>query len=91
MISADEAQGIAIIIGSVSAFIVSVGTFVMQYMANRRLTHLKEMGQQRDTQLSVVHDLVNGQNAALLNLTEKAAKAEGAKEERDAAESGSHV
>jgi hypothetical protein len=90
-ITPDDAQSIVVILGGVSAFIVSVGTFVMQYIANRRLQKLKETGEERGAQITAVHDLVNGQSEQLLSLTAKASHAEGAKDERDAAEGGEHV
>lgn len=89
--TADQAQGIALIIGALAAFIVSVGTFVMQYRANKKMNNIREDGAMRTAQIADVHELVNGQSAKLLALTAQASEAKGAKDERDAAETGEHV
>ncbi len=87
----EQAQGIALIIGALGALIVSVGTFIMQWRAGHKLTSIQEDGTARTAQITQVHDLVNGQSAALLSLTAKASKAEGVKDERDAADQGTHA
>ena len=47
--------------GAVGAFIVSVGTFIMQWRANKKMNEMREGGARRGEQISAVHDLLAAQ------------------------------
>lgn len=61
-LSQETAQAVAIILGAVGTFIVSVGTFVMQWRANRKMNEMRESGAKRLEQINAVHDLVASQS-----------------------------
>lgn len=72
-------QGVAVLISTISAVIISLGTFAMQVVGAIQREKMKVAAKATDVKLAQVHDLVNGQSEKMAVISKAIGFADGEK------------